>query len=84
MPWTKLEGPPDIYAGEFEQLEAMPGMGRRYETDNARLQDLRVWPVKGFPNHLIFYRATPNGIEVVHVLHGARDLDSALGEEFEQ
>jgi toxin ParE1/3/4 len=56
----------------------MPGMGRRYESSHPRLAAVRVWPVKGFRNHLIFYRPIENGIEVVHLFHGARDLDAAL------
>lgn len=34
---------------------------------------VRVFPVD---NYLIFYRTPPNGIEVVRVLHAARDLDA--------
>ena len=37
---------------------------------------IRVWPVDDFKNHLIFYRLTEDGIEVVRVLHGARDIES--------
>jgi plasmid stabilization system protein ParE len=29
--------------------------------------------VAGFSNHLIFYRPVPNGVEVVRILHAARD-----------
>jgi plasmid stabilization system protein ParE len=32
--------------------------------------------VSGFENHLIFYRAIPGGIEVLHVYHGARDIEA--------
>ncbi len=32
---------------------------------------LRAWPVG---NYIIFYRKAPDGIEVVRVVHGARDL----------
>jgi plasmid stabilization system protein ParE len=31
-----------------------------------------------FGNYLIFYRIGPNAIEVVHVLHGARDYEPLL------
>jgi toxin ParE1/3/4 len=48
-----------------------------------RLADLRRWPVSGFPNHLIFYQPTEGGIEVVRVLHGARDLATMLENEGE-
>lgn len=33
---------------------------------------LRVWPVG---NYLIFYRPVTDGIDVIRVIHGARDLD---------
>ena len=35
--------------------------------------------VKGFPSHLIFYVEHIDEIEVVRILHGARDLDAELG-----
>jgi len=31
--------------------------------------------VKGFDNYLIFYAPTADGVEVYHVLHGARNLE---------
>ena len=59
----------------------MPGMGERRESANPRLAELRVWRVEGFEKHLIFYRPTQGGIEIVRVLHGARDIDSVLESE---
>ena len=32
--------------------------------------------LRGFPKSFVFYRATRHGIEVVRVLHGARDIDA--------
>ena len=46
-----------------------------------RLTGLRVFPVRGFPKHLIFYRPVADGIELVRVLHGARDVAAILAEE---
>ena len=37
--------------------------------------------VRGFAKYLLFYRETPEGIELVRVLHAARDIGAALGEE---
>jgi len=34
---------------------------------------MRVFPVKSFENYLVFYRPIRDGIEVVRVIHGARD-----------
>lgn len=63
----------------MERLAAMPGMGGRYESDNLELAGVRVFPVSRIRNYLIFYRPTPQGIEVLRVLHGARDIDRVLG-----
>jgi toxin ParE1/3/4 len=56
-------------------------MGRRWQSTNPRLSDVRVWRVAGFPNHLIFYRIVEDGIEAVHLIHGARDVDAMLTAE---
>jgi toxin ParE1/3/4 len=39
---------------------------------------LRSFPVG---RYVIFYMPTPKGVEIVRVLHGARDADSALHDE---
>ena len=44
------------------------------------LAGIRSFPVKGFDKHLIFYRPLECGIEVLRVIHGARDLGSPLDE----
>ena len=67
----------------YDGLLEMPGKGGRCEFTHPRLEGLRSYPVKGFPNHLIFYRSDAEGIEIVAVLHGARDLPKALAERME-
>jgi plasmid stabilization system protein ParE len=34
-----------------------------------------------FGNHLIFYRIASKAVEVLHVIHGARDYDQILSRE---
>lgn len=63
----------------FERLAAMPGMGGLWESPNPRLAGLRVWPIRGFENYLIFYRPLPDGIAVARVIHGSRDIERILG-----
>ena len=58
----------------LQELARMPGMGRKRNFPQARLRDLRSFRVKGFENYLIFYSPIRDGIEVFHILHGARDL----------
>lgn len=65
----------------FEKLARMPGIGQRRDSSQPRLAGLRVWRIEGFENHLVFYRPIEDGIEIVRVLHGARDIDSVLKSE---
>ena len=58
----------------FGQLASMPEIGQRQEFGRQELADLRVWQMRGFENYLIFYRSTELGIEIVRVLHAARDI----------
>lgn len=65
----------------FELLAIMPGLGAAYPHSNPRLPGLRHFPVHGFQNHVVFYIPLDNDIEVVRVVHGARDLPSIVDEE---
>jgi toxin ParE1/3/4 len=71
----------DAAAVTFGKLAAMPGLGERRESVNPRLADLRIWRIEGFEKHLIFYRPVEDGIEIVRVLHGARDIARILNAE---
>lgn len=62
----------------FSLLASHPEMGRAHRWKNSRLSSLRMCLLSGFPNYLVFYRPTRRGIEVVRVLHGARDVDSLI------
>jgi toxin ParE1/3/4 len=65
----------------FRVLAENPGMGTRRHFRNRRLRDVRSWQVSGFENYIIFYRGVADGIEVIHVYHRARDIDSLFDEE---
>jgi toxin ParE1/3/4 len=52
------------------KLAEMPGMGREREELAA---GLRSFPVGVY---IVFYREVEDGIQVIRVLHGARDLDT--------
>jgi toxin ParE1/3/4 len=60
-------------------LAQMPALGNPCEFDNPALQGVRSWPVRGFKKYVIFYRPVEGGIEVLHVLHGSRDITSLFG-----
>ena len=67
----------------FTRLAGMPGMGACYEHEHPALAGLRVVPVSRFKKYLVFYRPIADGIEIVRVLHGARDISSLLAEGLE-
>jgi toxin ParE1/3/4 len=64
---------------ECDLPSAFPHLGRARGFRAPDLQGLRSRPLSGFRNWLVFYRVERDAIEVVRVLHGARDLPSALG-----
>jgi len=65
----------------FEFVAAMPRLGSPFLLSNPQLQDLRHYPVKGFPHHWFFYLVRDDGIEVVRVLHSAQDVALILEKE---
>jgi len=71
----------DASEATFGLLAKTPQIGAVYPTKNHRLRGLRAFRIKGFPNHLAFYLDRSCGVEIVRVVHGARDLDEALKEE---
>jgi len=63
----------------FETLAKMPEMGRVRRFPHCDLGELRSCSIQGFERYLIFYRALPDGIEVIRVIYGLRDLDRLFG-----
>lgn len=62
-------------------LAENPSLGRIRCFHNRRLHGIRSRQVSGFENYLIFNRALPDGIQVLHEYHGARDIESLFEEE---
>src|SRR5215208_396087 len=68
----------DAIAHDLLLLSANPRMGARRKARDPRLQEIRSWPVSGYRNYLVFYLAMDDGVDVVRVLHGARDVDRLI------
>lgn len=58
-------------------LAEMPRLGtvRRIR---GRLKGMRSWPLTSFGPYILFYFPVDTGIEVIRVLHAARDVDREL------
>jgi len=59
----------------FEMVARHPAIGR---LRSFSLAGVRSWVVPGFENHVIFYLPTQAEVQILAVLHGARDLSSAM------
>lgn len=59
----------------FERLAEFPFIGEARYFERNDLTGLRFWPVKDFENYLIFYLVKETVIEVVRLLHTARDIE---------
>ena len=74
-------------AQTLTELSQFPNLGSPQFFSNPQLHGIRQWPIQNFKNYLVIYRpfASDNGLEVLRVLHGARDikthLESALDED---
>jgi plasmid stabilization system protein ParE len=60
----------------LRKLARTPGLGH-FRSDLAR-EPLRFWSVRSY---LVIYRAEKRPLEIVRVLHGARDVQAILGGE---
>lgn len=56
----------------FRRWATQPGIGR---TRDELAESLRSFPVG---NYVIFYRAMPDGIDIVRVLSGFRDIPNVF------
>jgi addiction module RelE/StbE family toxin len=61
----------DMLVARCRSLIHFPNRGRRYKGP------YRVLPVR---NYLIFYRADGEGVVIVRVLHGSRNIEGLLGQ----
>ena len=68
----------------LRQIAMMPGLGSPKSFRSRRLAGIRSWRVQGFPKQLILYRSTDNGIEVLAIVHGARNLPWLLRERLSE
>ena len=64
----------------FELLASRPWIGKVNQFRSRFLINVRTFPLKGFPKHLVFYLPIEHGVEIIRVLHGARDLEILLQE----
>jgi toxin ParE1/3/4 len=65
----------------FSLLASQPNMGWHSQLKHPDLKTLRVFRVKGFERILILYLPLLDGVEILRVVHGSRDLLALLHRE---
>jgi toxin ParE1/3/4 len=70
----------DCVEQTLDREALMPTPGMPWNSPDSELRELRWKRVTGFPNYLLFFRLSDGKLEVVRVLHGARDLEQLLVE----
>jgi toxin ParE1/3/4 len=61
----------------FPRSPQYPAMGRVRDEIDSKLRSFSVG------KYLIFYVALPDGVEIVRVLHGARDIETIFSDDDE-
>lgn len=62
-------------------LERMPGIGDPAPFADPRYRGVRRSTVRKFRKHVIYYREIADGVELLRLLHGARDFRHIFGED---
>ncbi|HEX5081792.1 MAG TPA: type II toxin-antitoxin system RelE/ParE family toxin [Blastocatellia bacterium] len=65
----------------FDRICEMPEIGSRRRFDNPALLNVREWPVNGFDKYRIYYRPLGDRIEILRILHAARDTDAIFDDQ---
>jgi toxin ParE1/3/4 len=87
MRYLSSENPslPARFLSAFEatckNLLDMPHIGKVWTFEYAALLTVREIPMREFTKYLVFYRENHGDIEIVRVIHGARDLPSIFADD---
>jgi toxin ParE1/3/4 len=61
-----------------DALSRMPGIGSPRYAEIPLVRGVRMLAIKDFENYLLFYLEREDSVDVIRVLHGARDIPEAL------
>lgn len=70
----------DAVSRTYRQLRDHPTRWPMYGLDHPRLVNIRKRHIAGFAKYLVFYRIEDSVVEIIRVLHGARDIPAVLVE----
>lgn len=62
----------------FGLLATQPQIGWHPRLKHSELASLRAFQVSGFKKMVVLYRPRPDGVEILRVVHGSRNLQALL------
>lgn len=62
----------------FDLLATFPLLGTATRFRDPRLDGVRLFPLREFNNFVIVYQPEDDGVFILRVVHGARDLDQLI------
>ena len=65
----------DAARAAADMLAELPRLGPGGRFRSRGLARIRIWPIRGFDKILMIYTSDRGGIDILRVVHGARDLD---------
>lgn len=68
----------ELAEATFRQILLAPEIGKQVSFVLDSIGEVRQWRIKKFQDYLLFYRVQEERIEILRVLHGARDLEGIL------
>ena len=70
----------DAIEQSIRSLADTPGVGRYWNSNDRRLEGMKLTTVSPYRNYLIFFRAAEREIEVFRIVHAARELATLVDE----
>ncbi len=71
----------DAIQHTLELLESQPLSGGRYHTRNPNVRGARITTVSGYRQFVVLYLPTADGIEVLHIVRGRRNLGRVVAQD---
>lgn len=72
----------DVCDACFEFIRDNANIGSRRNFNDPNLAQVRMWHVKGFKKHLVFYIAEEDkGIRILHIVHASVDYNRVFDTE---
>src|SRR3989442_359795 len=69
----------------FQRLAENPFIGRPWESPRRTLAGIRFYPMPNpYRAYLIFYRVEEEGVDILAILQGSRNLERTLLESFDR